>query len=56
MSFEPTRRDYSLIGRDSKLAEEQALASAEWYASPISRKRLKELMQRRDGPARPGER
>lgn len=51
MSFQPTRRDYSLIGRDSKLAEEQGLASAEWYASPISRKRLKELMQRRDGPA-----
>jgi len=51
MSFEATRRDYSLIGRDSQLAEEQGLASAEWYSSPISRKRLKELMQRRDGPA-----
>jgi fatty acid desaturase len=46
-----TRRDYSLIGRDSKHAEEQGLASAQWYASPIPRRRLKELMQRRNGPA-----
>lgn len=51
MSAQPSPRDYSLLGRDAKLAEEHGLASAEWYASPISRKRLKELMQRRDGPA-----
>jgi fatty acid desaturase len=51
MSVQMTRRDYSLVGRDSKYAEDQGLASAEWYACPISRKRLKELMQRRDGPA-----
>jgi fatty acid desaturase len=50
MPLEATRRDYSLIGRDTKLAEERGLASADWYACPISRKRLKELMQRRDGP------
>src|ERR1700744_3231600 len=43
--------DYSLLGKNAKLAEEKGLASAEWYSSPISRKRLKELMQRRDGPA-----
>jgi fatty acid desaturase len=46
-----TNRDYSLIGLDSKLAEERGLASADWYASPISRQRLKELMKRRNGPA-----
>jgi fatty acid desaturase len=46
-----TTRDYSLIGRDTKLAEERGLAEAQWYASPIPRKRLKELMQRKDGPA-----
>ncbi len=46
-----TKRDYSLIGRDTRLAEERGLASAEWYASPIPRARLKALMQRRDGPA-----
>src|ERR1035441_4937909 len=51
MPVEVTKRDYSLIGRDSKLAEEMGLASAEWYACPIPRKRLKELMQRKDGPA-----
>ena len=44
-------RDYSLTGRDSKYAEEQQLVSAQWYQAPIPRKRLKELMQRSDGPA-----
>lgn len=51
MKVDITPRDYSLIGRDSKLAEERGLANAEWYACQISRQRLKELMQRRDGPA-----
>ncbi len=51
MPLEATRRDYSLIGRDTRLAEENGLASADWYACPIPRRRLKELMQRRDGPA-----
>src|SRR5437868_7213550 len=46
-----TPRDYSLIGRDTKLAEELGLSSAQWYRAPIPRKRLKEFMQRRDGPA-----
>jgi fatty acid desaturase len=44
-------RDYSLLGEDSKRAEERGLASAQWYQAPISRKRMKELMQRSDGPA-----
>ena len=43
--------DYSLLGKNAKLAEEKGLASAEWYSTPIERKRLKELMQRRNGPA-----
>lgn len=47
----PSARDYSLIGRDSKLAEANGLAAAEWYACSISRKDLKELMRRSDGPA-----
>lgn len=51
MPVETTRRDYSLVGRDTHLAEERGLASAEWYACNISRQRLKELMRRRDGPA-----
>src|SRR6266567_543559 len=51
MPVEITARDYSLIGRNSKLAEEQGLVSADWYATPMPRKRLKELMQRKDGAA-----
>jgi len=44
-------RDYSLLGRDARYAEEHHLTNATWYQAPIPRKRLKELMQRRDGPA-----
>ena len=51
MSVEISRRDYSLVGSETKRAIERGLAEAQWYASPIPRKRLKELMQRRDGPA-----
>jgi fatty acid desaturase len=51
MTVDSINRDYSLVGRNSRLAEERGLASAEWYLCPIPRKRLKELMQRRDGPA-----
>ncbi len=46
-----TERDYSLVGRESRTAQERGLIYANWYASPIPRKQLKELMQRRDGPA-----
>lgn len=51
MSAHAIEFDYSLLGKNAKLAEEKGLASAEWYSSPIPRKRLKELMQRRNGPA-----
>ncbi len=51
MTSETAQRDYGLTGRDAKLAEEHGLANAQWYASPIPRQRLKELMQRRNGPA-----
>ncbi len=44
-------RDYSLIGRDTRYAEEHGLAAAQWFQVPIPRKRLKELIQRRDSPA-----
>ena len=45
------RRDYSLTGPEAARAAEKGLVSASWYQSPISRKRMKELMQRRDAPA-----
>jgi fatty acid desaturase len=46
-----TTRDYSLVGAEAAKAIEAGLANGEWYKSPIPRKRLKELMQRSDGPA-----
>ncbi|MER8436553.1 fatty acid desaturase family protein [Mesorhizobium sp. M1312] len=51
LSAMPSRRDYSLLGRDAKLAVETGLAAAEWYHTDVPRKRMKELMQRSDGPA-----
>jgi fatty acid desaturase len=44
-------RDYSMLGRDAKRAGEIGLTNAQWYAAPIPRARLKELMKRSDGPA-----
>src|SRR3954464_6405917 len=46
-----TKRDYSLVGESTRLAIETGLASAEWYHTDVSRKAMKELMQRTDGPA-----
>lgn len=51
MPVDSIKRDYSLVGPDTKLAEERGLADAEWYACNISRQRMKELIQRKDGPA-----
>jgi MocE subfamily Rieske [2Fe-2S] domain protein len=45
------RSDYSLVGAQSKLAVERGLADAQWYASPIPREKMRELLERRDGPA-----
>ena len=44
-------RDYSLIGPEAQKAKDKGLASATWYATPIPRKRMKELMRRSDQPA-----
>ncbi len=51
MATTPTRRDYSLIGRDAEAAVASGLASAEWYKTDLPRKRMKELMRRSDGAA-----
>lgn len=45
------KRNYSLTGPDTQAAIEKGLAEADWYQYPVPRKRLKELMQRRNGPA-----
>jgi fatty acid desaturase len=44
-------RDYGLLGADAEAAVAKGLASAQWYATPIDRKAMKELMRRSDGPA-----
>ena len=43
--------DYSLVGEEAALAVQRGLADAKWYASPIPRERMRELLERRDGPA-----
>ncbi len=45
------KRDYSLVGADSRRAIEIGLASAEWYHSDVPRAVIKDLMKRSDGPA-----
>lgn len=44
-------RDYTINAESIRRTDELGLGSAAWYKSPIPRKQLKELMQRRDGPA-----
>ncbi len=47
--FRPS--DYSLNGRDTVLAIEKGLADATWYTSPVPGNKMRELQERRDGPA-----
>lgn len=51
MSDAAAKRDYSITGTERFHAMEKGLVSADWYKCPIPRKRLKELMVRRNGPA-----
>jgi fatty acid desaturase len=44
-------RDYSLTGPLNARAVQIGLANAEWYKTNIPRARMKQLMQRSDGPA-----
>ena len=43
--------DYSLVGKDTALAIEKGLAEATWYASPVPKDKMRELLRRQDGPA-----
>jgi Na+-transporting NADH:ubiquinone oxidoreductase subunit F len=45
------KMDYGLIGANSVLAVEKGLAEADWYQCNIPRETLRELLERRDGPA-----
>lgn len=44
-------RDYSLVGLETQKAIEMGLADAEWYQSPVPREKMRELLERKDGPA-----
>ncbi|MFN0194307.1 MAG: fatty acid desaturase family protein [Aestuariivirga sp.] len=47
----PYPRDYSITGPLNQRALEIGIANAQWYKTDIPRARMKELMQRSDGPA-----
>ena len=40
--------DYSLVGKDTAHAIEKGLAEATWYASPVPKEQMRELLKRRD--------
>ncbi len=44
-------RDYTVAGEEAKKAIERGLVQAQWYQSPVSREKMKQLMKRKDGPA-----
>jgi fatty acid desaturase len=44
-------RDYSLLGPENAAAVANGLAGAQWYRCAVPRAQMKELMQRKDGPA-----
>ncbi|MEO6966195.1 MAG: NADH:ubiquinone reductase (Na(+)-transporting) subunit F [Acidobacteriaceae bacterium] len=43
--------DYSLVGKNTVLAIQKGLAEATWYTSPVSKEKMRELLERKDGPA-----
>jgi fatty acid desaturase len=51
MPLDTPLRDYSLTGPLNQRAKDVGLANAQWYKTDIPRARMKELMQRSDGPA-----
>jgi len=43
--------DYSLTGKNSAAAITRGLGDAKWYATPVAKAKMRELLERRDGPA-----
>ena len=43
--------DYSLTGENATAAIEKGLAEADWYQCPVPRATMRQLLQRRNGPA-----
>jgi MocE subfamily Rieske [2Fe-2S] domain protein len=50
MSRTPYNR-YNLIGDSAQEAVRKGLAEADWYASPIPKEKMRELLTRKNGPA-----
>ncbi len=48
---QPQLSDYRLVGVNAKRAVEKGLAEADWYQSPVPRDTMRQLLERRDGPA-----
>ena len=46
-----TVKDYSLTSENGAQAVEAGLAEADWYQTPLPRATMRELLQRRNGPA-----
>ncbi|TAE76656.1 MAG: NADH:ubiquinone reductase (Na(+)-transporting) subunit F [Verrucomicrobia bacterium] len=51
LSRPPAHLDYSLTGENAARAVERGLAEADWYQTPVPREKLRQLLERRDGPA-----
>jgi MocE subfamily Rieske [2Fe-2S] domain protein len=51
LSQPPKHLDYSLTGENAARAIERGLAEAEWYQCPVPRATMRQLLERRDGPA-----
>ncbi len=51
MSSKVALSDYSLVGPMAQQAIERGLAEADWYQTPVPRAEMRQLLERRDGPA-----
>jgi len=51
VSSVPKHLDYSLVGENATTAVERGLAEADWYQTPVERKDLRRLLERKNGPA-----
>jgi Na+-transporting NADH:ubiquinone oxidoreductase subunit F len=47
----PVKLDYSLTGENAARAIERGMAEASWYQCPAPRATMRQLLERRDGPA-----
>jgi MocE subfamily Rieske [2Fe-2S] domain protein len=43
--------DYSLVGQNTTVAVQKGLVDAKWYTSPVPKEKMRELLERHDGPA-----